>query len=254
MSNMNVLHFDIETAPMSGYMWRPKTEYIPHSQHIEDSIMLTWAARWRGHKKLMSDFLAPEDVLDRNDLPIVASLAELVREADIVVAHNARRFDVPRLNGRLMLMQMEPLTPVRVIDTLTLVRSSFDLPYNRLDYLSQAMLGKGKIDTDFELWRRVMAGDEAAMKYMVRYNRKDVVLLEEVFEYILPYVKGLPRMIRPDYDGEVACPWCGSHDLQKRGFHDTNTQTYQTYQCNQCKRYSRERTNDRRRLALVPVP
>jgi DNA polymerase elongation subunit (family B) len=249
-----ILHFDIETAPMSGYMWRPKTEYIPHNQRLEDSFMLTWAAKWAGTNKMMSDFLDPEHIAARDDAPVVESLAELVREADIVVAHNARRFDVPRLNGRLLVLQLEPLTPFRVIDTLQVARASFDLPYNRLDYLAQILLGEGKIDTDFDLWRDVMNGSETAMRRMVRYNRKDVRLLEGLFDAMLPYAKGLPRMVRADYDGEFACPYCGSHDMMGRGYHDTNAQTYHTWQCNICQRYSRERTNDQKRLRLVPIP
>lgn len=251
---MKILHFDIETAPMSGYMWRPKTEYVPHNQRIEDSFMLTWAAKWWGQKKMLSDWLPPAEVQARDDSSLVESLADLVREADIVVAHNARRFDVPRLNGRLLVLGLEPLSPFRVIDTLEISRRSFDLPYYRLDYMAQILLGEGKIDTDFDLWRNVMAGDPKAMAEMVKYNRKDVLLLEGVFEKILPYAKGLPRMVNAIVDGEFACPFCGSHDLMKRGFQDTNAGTYQTWQCNICKRYSRERTGLRPRLALVPVP
>lgn len=254
---MKVLIFDIETAPMSGYMWRPKTEYVPHNQRLEDSFMLTWAAKWRGKGPgtgMKSDALSPDEVLARDDGRLVESLATLVREADLVMAHNGRRFDMPRLNTQLMLRQLEPLSPVRIIDTLELVRKSFDLPYNRLDYLAQVLIGEGKIETDFQLWRDVMAGDERAMRYMSRYNRKDVVLLEKVFDRTMPYLKGLPRMVRASFDGEFACPYCGSHDLMKRGTYDTNASTFQAYQCMKCGHYPSERTNDRKRLALVPRP
>lgn len=250
---MKVLFFDIETAPMSGWMWRPKTEYVPHGQRIEDSFMLTWAAKWQGSKRMYSDYVTPTFARTRDDSAIVGSLAALVREADIVVAHNGRRFDVPRLNGRLLVLGLEPLPPFRVIDTLELARKSFDLPYNRLDYLGQVLLGEGKIDTDFDLWRNVMAGDERAMRYMVRYNRKDVNLLERVFDRILPYARGVPRMVRAERDGEFACPHCGSTDLEKRGFHDTNASSFQVYHCNKCGHWPRERINDRKRLRLVPT-
>lgn len=257
MKRQRVLIFDIETSPMSGHMWRPKTDYIPHNQRLEESFMLTWSAKVWGTgpgTKLQGDFLQPDEVLAKDDRRLVASLADLVRDTDIVIAHNARRFDVPRLNTRLMLQLLEPLTPFKIVDTLELVRKSFDLPYNRLDYLSQVLLGEGKMDTDFDLWRRVMAGDVKAMRYMFRYNGKDVRLLERVFDRTLPYLKGLPRMVRADYDMEMACPICGSGLLHARGHHDTNAQGYQTYQCLKCGHYPRLRKASEPRLALVPTP
>lgn len=255
MRKAETLVYDIETAPMDTHLWRPNQQWIPHEMLNEDSFMLTWSAKWLEKGKVFDDSITPEEATNRDDSRIVASLATHMREAEVVIAHNAKRFDQPRVNGRLMVLNQEPLTPVRVVDTLALARKSFDLAYNSLDYLADILFDDHKIKTEFDLWRRVVRGDQKAIDKMVRYNRKDVRLLEKVFLRMRPYVRGLPRMAIPERDREHACPHCASANLQKRGFHDTNVSRFQTWQCNKCGRYSRTyRGTLQPRAGLVPLP
>jgi hypothetical protein len=255
MRKSNALLYDIETAPMNTELWRPNQQWIPHEMLNEDSFMLTWSAKPLERGRVFHDAVTPDEALARDDTRIVASLAEHMREAEVVIAHNAKRFDQPRVNGRLMVLELEPLTPVRVVDTLSLARKSFDLAYNSLDYLADILFHDHKIKTEFDLWRRVVRGDQQAIDKMVRYNRKDVRLLEKVFLRMRPYVRGLPRMAVPSYDREHACPFCAGADLMKRGFHETNVSRFQTWQCNTCGRYSRTYVGTAQpRAGLIPLP
>lgn len=241
MKKLPTLVFDIETAPLNGDFWRADQNYIGHEALNEDSFVICWSAKWYGESKVYSDCVTPEQALARDDRSVVSSLAEMMREAELLIAHNGDKFDLPRINGRLMVLRQEPLTPVKMIDTLRLARKSFDLPYNKLDFLAELLLDDHKIRTDFDLWRLAVRGDERALEKMVRYNRKDVTLLERVFNVMKPYVKGLPRMIQVDRDRDRLCPTCGSANLTKRGFHNTNVSRFQTWQCMEdgCGRYSR---------------
>jgi DNA polymerase III epsilon subunit-like protein len=255
MSNqLRILFFDIETAPLLAHIWRPYDGYVNHQQLLHDSFLLTWSAKWRGEDKMHSMRLTSQEAQDQDDSRLVAGLADMVRKADIVVAHNADRFDIPMLNNRLLVMQLEPLGPTRTIDTLKLAKYNFRLAYNKLDYLAEVLGFGKKIKTEFDLWRQSYLGDAKALKLMETYNKHDVVLLEQVFEALLPYVHNLPRLYDAEREMEQACPTCGSDDLKKDGKRRTNSSTYQRYHCRNCGRYSRSRSSDRlSKLGVHPL-
>lgn len=253
MTNLKVLFFDLETAPLLAYVWGPREDWIPHDRMIHDSFLLAWTAKWRGEDKVMTGLLTSAEAKKQDDTRIVIKLADLIRQADIVVAHNGDRFDVPMFNNRLLLLGLEPLGPVKSIDTCTLAKKNFRLAYNKLDYLAEKLGLGNKIKTDFNLWQDCYHGDTAALKAMLEYNVKDVVLLEQVFDRMLPYVKNIPRLVVPEYDGQVGCPFCGSENLQKRGFAGTNVNTFQRFMCKVCGKYSKLRVSVKNRLATSPL-
>lgn len=249
---LRILFFDLETAPLLAHVWSAYADYVGHEQMLHDSFLLTWSAKWGDQKRIISARLTTREAQDQDDTRIVAELADLIREADIIIAHNVDRFDLPMFNNRLLLLGLEPLGPVQTIDTLKLAKSSFRLAYNKLDYLAYKLgLGK-KIKTDFNLWRQAYLGSETALAKMERYNRRDVQLLEQVFEKLKPYVKKLPRMV----DGSgVICPVCGSDHYQKRGtrYHRTNAFNYQRFQCQNCGRYFRLKKAEPKSLETRPI-
>jgi hypothetical protein len=254
-TQLKVLFFDLETAPLLAYVWGPREDWIPHDRMQHDSFLLCWSASWLGENKIYSGRLTSEEAQEQNDQCIVNQLIELIREADVLVAHNIDGFDVPMFNNRLMLQGLEPMGPKRTIDTLKLARKHLRLAYNKLDYLAAVIFGDHKIKTDFELWRDCYHGNEAALAKMLRYNRKDVVLLKAVYEWLLPYVQGTPKLHVPDFDGQHACPHCGAfgNKLTKRGFHHTNVSSFQRYRCEDCGKYSRDRKAVKARFDVAPL-
>lgn len=239
---LRTLIFDLETAPMLAYIWRPDDSYIPHERSEHDSFLLCWGAKWRDKPQVQSAVLTPKEARNQDDTRIVTQLADLIRQADVIVAHNINRFDLPMLNNRLLLLGLEPIGPVTTLDTLTLARKSFRLLYNRLDYLGE-VLGLGrKIKTDFDLWRKCYQGDSKALEEMRRYNKRDVVLLGQVLEKMLPYLNGVPRLMDGDgTDHNGGCPWCGA-EVVKAGFYRTGASTFQKVQCVKCHKFSRWNT------------
>lgn len=252
-NKLKILLFDLETAPMLAYVWRPTDDYVQSERLINDTWVMCWAAKWADSTKTMTGLVTPDEAIAQDDSRIVKDLAELMREADILVAHNGDRFDIPKINTRLLLMGLDPLGPVQSIDTLTLAKKNFDLPYNKLDYLAE-MFGFGnKIKTGFQLWKDCYHGEEKALKQMSKYNVKDVDLLEKVFNRLKPYVKNLKRLYEPESAGEFACPFCGSNDLAKRGVYRTQSSTFQRYCCGLCGKYSRLRTSFKEKFSVVPL-
>lgn len=249
-----ILYWDIETAMAIASIWRPDDQYVPMDRMVAEGFLLNWGAKWEGESKVYSGLLTPEEAIARDDSRIVADMADLIREADGLVAHNGDRFDFPILNGRIAKYGMEPLGPVRTIDTLTLSRKSLGLPYHKLDYLADYFGIGRKIKTDQDLWNRCVAGDQQALNAMKRYNRRDVILLEEVFEKLKPYVRNLPRLYDAERENERACPFCGSDALMVRGYYRTQASTMVKYQCTICERYSRAKSTERlKKLGVHPL-
>ena len=250
---LRILFFDIETAPNLGAVWQAKVEYVNYGMMERDWFFLSWSAKWRGEDWIYSDVLTGKEALKQDDSRIVASLADMVREADVIVAHNGDSFDIPKLNARLLLNGLEPIGPVQSVDTKTWATKAFRLTYNKLDYLAEKLLGSNKIHTDFDLWRACYNGDEEALAQMLAYNEQDTVLLEGVFEALLPYVKNAPRLIEPAFKGEDVCPFCGSSHRIKRGFKRTAASTWQLFQCTDCNRYHRAVKAEPRSLSTRPA-
>lgn len=234
---LKILFFDIETSPRISYHWRDFKEFIGVDQAIEDPFMLTWAAKWRGGKQIYTDKVTSTEAKKRDDIRIVKSMADKIREADIIIAHNVDKFDLPMVNTRLVKTKSENLDIPQTIDTLKLARKNFNFRRNSLNGIARELNLGQKVKTDFDLWKRSAQGDNAAIREMQRYNKQDVRLLERVFEAMLPYCKGVPRLVDASEWRERACPFCGSHDTQGRGWRRTRVNTYQKRQCNECHKY-----------------
>ena len=252
---MRTLIFDLENAPGTAFYWRAKTEWIGPHMVINHPFMLSYAAKWQDGRKILSGVVTPEEAQARDDSRIVAEIADLLREADKVVAHNCDGFDLPILNGRILVNGLEPLGMVQTIDTLKLARKSFSLTHNSLGALADVLgLGTNKLDTSFSLWVDCMEGDERALGKMLRYNKQDVVVLQKVYERLVPHVKGLPRLVDGDFQNERVCVQCAGESIRKDGFYRTNASTFQRWRCNDCGACMRERTALKaKKLDLVPV-
>lgn len=245
---LKILIWDIETAPGTAYFWRPLTRFIPHHMVINVPFMICWAAKFVGESKVHSDFLLPHEIADRDDSRINMSITKLIHEADVIVAHNGDAFDEPFLRGRLYANNLSPLGPVDSIDTKKIAAKDFDLPHNNLDAIAKLRNLETKDKTDFSWWTDILDGNKTRMKEMLAYCKKDVKILEEVFESMRPHARRLKRLY-DIADGIVACQHCGSTHVQKRGKkkHRTHASTFQQYQCQnvECMRYFRIKTKDK---------
>lgn len=234
---VRLLFYDIETAPMLSYHWAPKVEYVRDGQTVsDDRFLLCWSAKWSDGTEVLSSRLTQKEAKTQDDSRVVGKLADLMREAPIMVAHNGNRFDYKRVNARLLVNRLTPLGNVQMIDTLSIARQSFDLPYNNLNYLAKKLGFGEKLHTDFDLWRRAFYGEVAALKEMEAYNRQDVVLLEHVFHAITPYAKTLPRLVDAAEWREELCPYCGSTDRERSGLYRTKVNNFPKYRCGNCSR------------------
>ena len=94
-----------------------------------------------------------------------------------------------------------------------------------------------------DLWTGCMHGDEKSWKEMERYNKKDVTLLEQLYDILLPWVQGHPNASLYSDTDKPTCPNCGSTNLQRRGVARTAVCIYARFQCKGCGAWSRGRSN-----------
>jgi uncharacterized protein YprB with RNaseH-like and TPR domain/ribosomal protein L37AE/L43A len=230
---------DIETAPLLIYAWKT---YDTNALSIyRDSFILSFAVKWYGEKTVktyaLPDFKGytknPE-----NDREITKKLREVLDEADAVCAHNGVQFDVPRITAKIFEHKLPPPSPFKKIDTLRIARKEFCFTKNNLDHLCQlAGIGKKVKTGGFDLWLGCLAGDAAAWRKMVSYNKYDVVLLAELYERLRPWSSNHPNInLKAPVDHQ--CPVCGSTDVQRRGWNTLISYRSERFQCKACGRWS----------------
>jgi DNA polymerase elongation subunit (family B) len=171
---------------------------------------------------------------------MLEGIHSLLEQADAVVHYNGTKFDMPTLNKEFLIHKLPPPPPIRQVDLLRVVKSQFRFPSNKLDYVAQRLgLGKKKDHEGHTLWIKCMNGDKKAWATMESYNIQDVILLEKLYNKLLPWVKQPinVNIMKKDRDG-FNCPTCGKNSLLSKGFRYTTTGAYQRYQCKACGAYS----------------
>lgn len=228
-----VVLYDIETAPSLGYYFDRYRENNIVST-VESWFMLSFAYKVQGRKKIHYHCLADYPGYSRNkkcDKALVTDLHRLVfSSADILIGHNIDRFDSRKSKARFLAHGLSPTPPVKTIDTLKLARRVFKMDSNRLAAVGEYLgLGGKAVTTGWKLWEDCINGDLAAYRKMGVYNRRDVDLLEQVFDRLAPWHPNPPAMT---YSG--ACPSCQSHHVTQRGFNVSKTRRTQRLQCQGC--------------------
>jgi hypothetical protein len=231
---MKILLLDIETAPNLAYVWGLWEQNVAINQIQESGYILCWAAKWLGEDEVF--FSSRENVSER---VMLRKIHKLLNEADAVVHYNGKRFDIPWLNGAFVRNGLTPPAPFKQIDLVETVKSKFRFPSNKLAYVCQVFGLGEKIKTDFDLWLGCMKDDPASWAEMGAYNRNDVVILEQLYHKLLPWIKGHINYSLYSDDAFV-CPNCGSTHLVKRGFHKTLHSIFQRYRCQDCGKWCKD--------------
>lgn len=238
---MRLLFLDIETAPHKVYAWGLWDQRIALNQIVEPGYTLCFAAQWHGSREIIFDSVR------HGAKRMLVHAHKLLNEADAVCHYNGRSFDVPTLRGEFMARHMRPPAPFSEIDLIKVARST-RMASRKLDYIAQQLgLGHKIAHKGMDLWRECMAGDPKAWATMERYNKQDVRLLARLYEELRPWIKVHPNVS----DGEIACPHCGSHKVQARGWATTRTMRYQRYQCNGCGTWFRDSRAANRHAQVV---
>lgn len=174
------LFYDLETSPNVVFSWRVGRKInLDYDNIIKERAVICVCWKWQGDKTVKS--LTWDG--SQNDRAMLAEFVGALNEADEAIGHNLARFDFPWVKTRCLYHGLPPIADTRIVDTLKWARSKFAFNSNRLDYLGQFLGLGGKLKTGFGLWKKiVLEKDEKALAQMVTYCKRDVDLLEKVWE------------------------------------------------------------------------
>lgn len=231
-----VLFVDIETAPILGYVWSIWEQNVGLNQIKSDWHILSWSAKWMGDSKIQyMDQRSAKNIED--DSRILKGIWSLLDEADVIVTQNGKSFDQKKLNARFILNGMKPPSSFKHIDTKLIAKRHFAFTSNKLEYLTDKLCTKykklaHKKFPGFELWKECLAGNDEAWKEMEKYNKHDVLSLEELYSKLAPWDNTINFNLYRDGEENVCS--CGSKNFVKNGFYYTNVGKFQRYLCNDC--------------------
>lgn len=246
-SGPKVLLFDIETAPIIGHLWDIWEQTIGLNMIKSDWHILSWSAKWLGtpaNELMYMDQRRANPIED--DKACLQGIWELLDEADIVITQNGKSFDTKKLNARFILQGFQPPSSYRHIDTRIIAKKHFGFTSAKLEYMTDKLCKKYKKlkHTEFQgfdMWKECLAGNSKAWRAMEKYNKYDVLSLEELYYKLVPWDNAIDFNLY--HDGEENVCKCGSKDFKRNGYFYTSAGKYQRFKCDKCGHETRSRKN-----------
>lgn len=231
--------WDVETSTMDialrTYQLKNYIKYFDPKMITRDWSMLGAAWGDLDHKKVEVISVSPQNPLD--DRHVIETLHGVLSEADVLIGHNSDAFDIKKFNTRAIFYDLPPICPKIQIDTLKMARKYFKFSSNRLSYICDFLGIEAKDESPD--WEKILAGDPKELRYMRRYNKKDVVCTRELYKKLRAWHHTHPNVQDPvrDIAGGVVrvCRKCGEPSVIKKGFKLlTGGRKRQQLQCSSC--------------------
>jgi len=239
MSSVKRLFFDLEVSGNLCDVWEcGRKIFVSPDSIVRERVIICACWKWEGKKKVHSIKWDWDNNLGC-DKKIVIKLAEIMNEADEIVAHFGDAFDVRWMKGRNLFHHLDPLPVYKTYDTCKVARKHFKLNSYKLDYICNFLFGAGKDKTSYDMWKKISSSnDSGSMRKMVRYCQKDVSLVERLYHEETKYE---PSRVHAGVVGGLArwtCPHCGSEEVALSKTRITPKGMVQKQmQCNDCHRY-----------------
>jgi len=234
---MKKLFFDIETSPNIGLFWEAGwKKTIDSSNIIQERSIICICYKYEGSDKIY------KLTWDKNqcDKSMLEKFSKVLNESDLSITHNGDRFDIPWVRTRALYHGITDLANCTSLDTLLGSRNKLKFNSNRLDYIAQFFGVGQKQETTYGLWKDILLkNDKKALSTMTEYCANDVVILEKVYNKLLPVLS--PKVHFGVLAGQekCSCSNCASVDLKLSKVRITaaGTKKYQM-KCSDCGSYT----------------
>jgi hypothetical protein len=230
------LFWDIETSPNIVLSWNVGYKInIDHENILHERAIICIGYKWE-HEDIVRSLNWDAK---QSDKAMLVAFSKIAEQADELVAHNGDSFDLPWYKTRCLLHGIQTIPDHKTVDTLQWARRRFYFNSNRLNYIARYMGLGGKLKTEFGLWKEVVIqNSRPALRRMVEYCMRDVVLLEKVWRRLSAHTPA------KTHAGVVAgglrwqCPYCGGSNvfLNKTRITARGSKQYQM-RCNDDGRY-----------------
>lgn len=240
---MKILFWDIETSPKVSAHWGDWQQNIHKEATVRQAGILSHAWSWGlgvedgEEPKVYSSVLTPKEAINNDYERIVHEAWSLLDNADVVVAHNGRKFDIRKMNAEFIKLGLPPPSPYKVYDTLRVAKRFFYFDRNDLDSLCKTLkVPYRKVKHEgMPLWMQCISGDQGALSRMEDYNKGDIPTLRGVFKKLQPWDnQAINFSLYTDNSG-IGCPYCGHGEVEPTGkLVYTATKSHSHYRCNGC--------------------
>ena len=232
------LFFDIETSPNIGLFWEAGyKKNITTDNIIRERAIICICYKWEDEKEVY----ALQWDAKQNDKRMLEQFIAVANTANELVGHNGDKFDLAWIRTRCLFHGIDMFPNYQTIDTLKVARSKFRFQSNRLNYIAEFLGLGGKIKTEFNLWKDILLNkDKIAMEKMIKYCKKDVSLLEEVYKLLGSHIAVKTHYGVVFGEDRGSCPECGadSENLIKNMSRTTATGVVKIqYQCKVCNKF-----------------
>lgn len=208
------LFFDIETTPNIVTSWRAGWNItITHEDVIEERKIICISYKWENEDRVHT--LKWDK--NRDDKKMLEDFVKIANESDEMIAHNGDKFDIKWLRTRCLYHRI-PMMPIyKTLDTKKKAVKGFYFNSNKLDYIANFLGLGGKLKhRGFDMWKEILLGDNKtsnlALEEMIEYCEKDVVLLEDVYKVMSPYMEHNIHMGVLKGGSKHSCPECGAEE------------------------------------------
>lgn len=236
---------DIETAPIKANVWGTFKQFVGLNMIDQDWSVLSVAWKQLGFKKV--HYADVSGMVQYNDdVALMHVIWTILDESDIIVAQNGKKFDIRKINARLLELGFPPPRPYKVIDTMLSARAIAAFTSNKLEWLAKVLTpirkDKHRAFDGYELWEQCMLGNPKAWRAMRRYNIQDIPTCEAVYLQLRPWIIGHPNVAMYYDDEKTRCPRCGStHLIVQPSPVYTQSGQYEQYRCGDCGGFARGR-------------
>ena len=255
LSKPKLLHYDLECTLSKSYHFGQYKQNLSVKQQVQEGHLLSHAWAW-GDGEVTGSILTRAEVLNHDPERLVLEAWSLLDNADVVVAHYGKKFDIPKLNGYFLKYGLQPPSPYKVVDTKEISSKKFLLPFNSLEYLAKALGVQQKIDNSgIQLWIDCDQGKQEALDEMLAYNIGDVEALRDVYNRLITWDNNGVNMALYNDEHEALCTHCGSDNIVPLDgkYAYTAQRKYSLYRCNSCKAVLRSNRKEGNSNSLVRV-
>ena len=238
--------FDIEISPNVTKTYDPYDARIVSI--LRNQFIYSFAYKW-SHEKTTHVVALPDFPLYKkdktNDIEVIKALWQMFDRAHVLVGHNVRKFDIPKVNTRFAYHKLGSPSPYVTQDTLLDARRYFSYPGgNSLSELARfhGLDAKGHMGADE--WESCEQGNEKAWRYEKRYNKRDVDITEKIYLIQQPFVTSRQFNMEVLTGQRGVCPSCGSHRLLQHKTQPTKYGLRLQYKCGDCGSYTTQRKTE----------
>lgn len=237
-TKVKTLIYDCEVTPCLSWVFQTGKQNVTSNQILRPGKIICISYRFTDWPDGKVKHLTWEPKQRKNrfsyrwsDKKLVEDFYKIAKSADVIVGHNGDSFDCKVVNARLAYYGIGSITHMVSEDTLKQSRRNFRLPSHKLDFLCKYFNLPGKLATTTDLWQQTAFYDnKKSLKEMVKYCDQDVLILEQLYHKIYPFVQHKIQT-NPFTTIPGHCPVCQSTAYIKYGYYTSNVRKLRCKDC-----------------------